>query len=882
MSRLQSYPGCFIICTIAVLSLIGCSQKQNANQFRSDWPEDIHRTWIGPQYWSNPLQDWELNEGRLTCLTSDLNRNVALLTYEITDRPGDLAVSVTLGLDNPRETEHKNGWGGFRIGARGRFHDYRDGALYGKGIDAGVTTKGSLFIGKPWEQDQTQNEQMRSALTAGSLRLTLTAAPFGSGYKIILSAASGGNMIDSVEKDGFSGDQLEGLLVLVANFGQHRLAEESADDPGTNIQKKDVPGFWFADWRAAGAKLSYHPERRFGPILFAQHTLSKGILKMTAQMPPISPAESQMVSLQIQNKGAWQTIATSQIQPLARTATFKVADWNDREDVPYRLIYAMSTGGGKTKTCYFEGTVRKDPVDKKEIVVAAFTGNNDLGFPNNEVVQHVLAQKPDLLFFSGDQIYEGVADYGVQRTPLDKSCLDYLRKWYIYGWEYSTMLKDIPAISIPDDHDVYQGNIWGEGGKKAATEGDLDERQDTGGYTQPPAWVNMVQTTQTSHLPDPYDPTPVKQGIGVYYTDLVYGGVSFAILEDRKFKSAPRRFLPRDAQVRDGWARNQAFNDPRRFDVKGAELLGDRQLEFLEHWANDWSQGVWMKVALSQTIFSNVATLPDSAKSDAVVDNLPILPKGGYPVSDKPTRDMDSGGWPKRGRDRALRALRKGFAIHIAGDQHLGSTVQYGVDDWGDAAFALCVPSVSNYFPRRWFPKDGPVGWKPGTPRNLGRFYDGFGNRVTVHAVANPHITGLKPASLYDLAPGYGIVKMDKETRRIEMANWPRQIDPGKPGAKPFDGWPVTFGQSDNYGKKPAAYLPTLEITGAKDPVVQVIDETSGEIIYTLRISGSSFRPKVFKKGRYTIRVGEGGAQKVLKGLESAGAGDNRTVKVVL
>jgi hypothetical protein len=51
--------------------------------------------------------------------------------------------------------------------------------------------------------------------------------------------------------------------------------------------------------------------------------------------------------------------------------------------------------------------------------------------------------------------------------------------------------------------------------------------------------MNMIQPTQVSHLPDPYDPTPVQQGITVYYTELNLGGISFAILEDRKFKSAP-------------------------------------------------------------------------------------------------------------------------------------------------------------------------------------------------------------------------------------------------------------------------------------------------------------------------------------------------------
>jgi alkaline phosphatase D len=42
-----------------------------------------------------------------------------------------------------------------------------------------------------------------------------------------------------------------------------------------------------------------------------------------------------------------------------------------------------------------------------------------------------------------------------------------------------------------------------------------------------------------------------------------------------------------------------------------------------------------------------------------------------------------------------------------------------------------------------------------------------------------------------------------------------------------------------------------------KDAVVQVIDESSGEIVYTLRIKGAEFRPKVFSSGTYTVRVGD-------------------------
>jgi hypothetical protein len=61
---------------------------------------------------------------------------------------------------------------------------------------------------------------------------------------------------------------------------------------------------------------------------------------------------------------------------------------------------------------------------------------------------------------------------------------------------------------------------------------------------------------------------------------------------------------------------------------------------------------------------------------------------------------------------------------------------------------------------------------------------------------------------------------------------------------------------SDNDGRKPWGYLPELIFQEVTDPVVQVIREEDGEIIYTRRIQGSRFRPPVFGPGTYTVRVG--------------------------
>ena len=108
---------------------------------------------------------------------------------------------------------------------------------------------------------------------------------------------------------------------------------------------------------------------------------------------------------------------------------------------------------------------------------------------------------------------------------------------------------------------------------------------------------------------------------------------------------------------------------------------------------------------------------------------------------------------------------------------------------------------------------------------------------------------------------------------------WPRNIDVSAKGAKPYPGWPFTFNQIDNYGRKAVGHLPSLEIS-KPDQVVQVIEERSGQVVYTLRTKGQSFQPKVFAKGSYTVKVGEGSALKTFKGVKSLSAKESKGKKI--
>ncbi|MCD4731574.1 MAG: alkaline phosphatase D family protein, partial [Bacteroidales bacterium] len=753
------------------------------------------------------------------------------------------------------------------------------------------TTDGKLFIGK---FNSTQKPIPNISLDEITIEMTAIQQSDGK-YTITVGTHDQWDAkthrhvsINNITRKNIPSNWIEGGIALMCHNGplvefpdKRKFTEYPTWGTAKGTQRSGNIRFGFSEWKISGEKISFYKNRAFGPILFAQYTLSKGTLKITAQMPPIGEKDGQTVDFQTKAGIHWKTISQVFIDSISRTATFKIEDWDSFRDTPYRLVYNLYSSKNKLKEYYYEGTIRKEPLDKDEIVVAAFTGNNDLGFPNNDIVESVKYHNPDLLFFSGDQIYEGVGGYGVQRSPLDKSVIDYLRKWYLYGWAYGELMRNRPSVAIPDDHDVYHGNIWGAGGI-ATPEGLAGgHAQDMGGYKMPAEWVNMVQRTQTSHLPDPYDPIPVAQGIQVYYTDLNYAGVSFAIIEDRKFKSAPKTLLP-EADIYNGWAQNKTYNEAANSDVDGAVLLGQRQLDFLENWSADWSNNTWMKVLLSQTIFANVATLPKpESHSDAIVPKLRILKKGEYPPNDIPVADFDANSWPQTGRNKALESIRKSFAFHIAGDQHLGSTIQYGIDDWHDAGFAFCVPSISNVWPRRWFPATGGKNKAKDVPKYTGDFTDGFGNKMSVYAVSNPIYTGEKPSRLYDRATGYGIVRFNKTTRDITVECWPRQENPETESQ--YQGWPITINQQDNYLKNATLFLPELIFEGINNPIVQVINEDSNEIIFTLRVNGQSYRPKVMADGNYSIIISgpETDNEKILHHINTTINANQKTINVI-
>lgn len=832
----------FFVAGLIVVFLFGCTADRHDAE-TSAWPDGIECTWAGKDYWANRLQDWQVANGRLECIESSADRpfrTVHHLTRRLGSQDGTLQIIVRTGRLDSGGGEMDDAMSGFLIGA-GRDLDYRGASLVhhtvgpGGGFIAMMESNGRAIItdfAREMDYMPASSGDVPASLP-DEVILSLTAEPGGDGYTVTFSVLDPANnaVLSSAASERVKPYRLEGNMALVSH-------------PGASGGR-----FWFDNWEITGTKVNEYPGRALGPVVSTQYTVHEGVLKLTAQLMPVDTAVTGAAKLYVdRGRGApvpmtaEKLAATAEIAVPGYTASFTIENWDASTD----WKYCVSVPNDTMEQDMFDGIIRHDPVEKEEIVVAGFTGNHNLAhpgvergvpwdnsgvwFPHTDIVASVKKHKPDILFFSGDQVYEGDSPTSPVYEPTDKLMLDYLYKWYLWCWAYADLTREIPSICIPDDHDVYQGNLWGAGGRKT-------DKDDKGGYVHPAEFVKMVERTQTSHLPAPYDPEPLRQGILSYYTDLTWGRIGIAVLEDRKFKSGCNGLVSPTTSNRADHVIDPDF-DTKKADVPGAELLSAKQLEFVRKWAADW-HGTDMKLAVSQTVFAGMATHHGAGLRRLYAD-------------------YDSNGWPQSGRNRALAELRKGFAFMLAGDQHLATIVHHGIDDWNDAGWSFAVPSVANFYPRAWRPEKKGKNRKPGASGIFGEHLDGLQNKVTVYAATNPAPQGREPAALHDSMPGYGIVRFNKPGRTITIECWPRYADPADPSTGgQYPGWPKTVHMEDNYGRKPAGYLPEISVDGISRPVVSVIDESTDEIVYTIRADGESYRPKVFKAGAYTVKAGD-------------------------
>lgn len=868
---------------VTAIVLLHCGRQYSSYEFNSLWIEQTKRYWIGMDYWANRLQDWQLNFGHLECLNGkeDL-RTVHLLTHYLSEENGSFSMSIKTGLISNSSKMDENSWTGFLIGAGSIKEDFRKRALvynasgkYG-GIICAVNGKGRIVFFNNNDKRSEINlveamEVKRPVLSTKGIEIRLESFTDDSLYEISCSVydIEKGDLLTRASIMNIQAEQMTGNIAIAANGG--------ANNNGSS--------YWYKNWKVSGTKIAIAPENKLGPVIGSQYTLSNKTLKLTAQLPPIANTDPKTIALETALSGTenWQQIAEASVIVPGYTATFTITGWDDDRDYDYRLVYALPNIHGTLINTYYTGIIRKNPADKDEIVIAGFSdckqsldvfsseydfSGNKVWFPHNRLINSVKTYHPDILFFSGNQVTGNSIDLPDLSSELNSE-LDYLYKWYIWYWAFGELTSKIPTVCIPYTHDVFQQNLWGANGirgrvRTAETrlpryykENEQYWEQDGGGYIMSPAFVKMVEHTQTSHLPHPVDSTTIVYDIGVYYTEMNYGNISFAIVESNKFKSSPAIMIP-EARIVNGIPTKNL--DVNQYDKPGAKLLGDRQLNFLENWVTDWKDS-YMKVVFTQSVPANMSTRKNSSNYRI---NIPFVSRtSSKHAKNKMIADMESNGWPRSARNKMLNILRKGFAFIIAGDQQLTNVIHHGTTQWDDAGYSFCIPSLTNQNSQIWNPSVSGINRSEGQPSYTGCFYDGFGNMIDVKAV-HPNTSDEKSQESENQSGGYAIFRLNKKTQEITMECLPNNCNSPDSEIEQYPGWPVTISLENNYAKTSNLYLPVIRVNGLNShPVFQIINEKTNEIVYTIRAKTAYYRPKVFQKGLYTIIISEPETRKI-------------------
>ena len=720
-------------------------------------PINVNRPWPGPEYWTNPAEDWVCRDGRIENTFSGSGRDVVVLTGEVGDQAG--AFTLRARIDQTSFELKSDGFVGFQAGLRAPSGDFREAAVAGTGFSAGLNADGSMFIGGEHTVPHLANKPFRN------LKLSLRAEPDrGDDYKLILSLTDpSGKQLGEVSTMCHR-SWLPGLVALTASSEPApavRLKDPRPPSPPQfHRQRGGDICFRFDDIVLAGDKVHPRPERALGPILWTSQLLSNdGHIYLLMQAAPFGRQERMDATLYLDGEKS----SSVTLDPASRTARFMIRKDVLKSGHEYEIRFA----GGSWK-----GTVHPVPQDRP-LVVASLSGDDGTDFPHVSLTGNVLSHRPDVLVFLGNQIQKETGGFGnlVDQHPNERAALCYLRKYYLHGWAWREALRDIPTVTLPGERDVFQTRLWGDGGTAADVAMGYGVRaQDGGGYMLSPELVNIVHTTQAGNLPPPVDPSPCGSGITVYFTDWAYGPLRFAVLNDMQFRTPAGRDLPEIRLVNGVPTKPAAFRGAAA-DPKGAQLFGTRQENFLARWAESRRAGEPFRVVLSRSPLVGMNVQPG-------------VQGGEFPVP-----DFQAAAWPVRKRDLVVAALRDTRAVHLTGSLQLGASGRYLLPEAGDGPWFIAAPPVTN---------ESPAGWPAKNHGSVST--DAFGNRFVVQAAA--------VAADGKAMTGYSITRWDAASGQVVAENWPSDAAPNLPPPhnKPFPGWPHTLVPGAGKGERTALH----------------------------------------------------------------------------
>lgn len=763
----------FISCVIFITQLSFAQNATKKQPINFNWDFEQNQAYLGYNFWSNSLLDWFVNDNRVNIRPFYNSPRTSVITsHYVAQSKARLQFSVDLLLsDNLKDSLATIG---IVLGLGDKNLPHRTNNVVhhtnspGNSLVFGIRADHSFVIYDYKKAEFIFEEQLDSAFFEDHDMSVKLHANFSKrkGFKIKLTTYSG-------LKKSFR------IPIKTIPLGSIGLFANS---------KNTYKVVGYIDNMAIWGKALQRQTNRavIGPILSSLYTVTTDSLFLSAQLMPflISDADKIMLTLIDANNNKYN------INPLvnqeAKQALFRIPlPQLTNNSFKYKITYS----GKQTPNEFtYSGTIKLKN-DKPEQTIMALTCNgypfykNDLNYstihyPYEQISKAYKDFKPDVLTFLGDQIYESRPHPPF--IDADFIAVDYLYKWYLWCYMFREITANTPTIVLTDDHDVFQGNLWGNNNTSIKKDSLIPDYygaqnndtwlQDLGGYIYGNDFVNMIFKTQTAHLPYPYNPAQTN-GLNNYYTSYDFGQLSFLILEDKKFKSPPTAL---NLKSFNGFALNKS-SPIINYEAKNLKLLGDNQLKMIANWRNNT---IKTKIVLTQSAFASLTTTPH----DFNTLNDKLAKKDSLAQIVSP--DMDTNGWPKVGRDKALSAFNDSSVLFLSGDQHLAAVVQ--LFDTSNTPYTFfSVPSIANTWPRVWSPKNG------GLENQLGFFTDAFGNKLNVKAVVNPDNNVAEPIEINSRMPGFGIIKINTQENKAKLYAYPLNYDLQPQVKTAYKGFPI-------------------------------------------------------------------------------------------
>lgn len=740
------------------------------------WDSIPDQTWLSYQFWCNSYLDWKVENHKVVAYPFFKNKRTAHISgIHAEMNKSYYGIEFDLGFFNSENT----GYSGVLIGLGSKSNNAHSNLIIhnnrpqNEGLLYGCTKQGEFFLNE-YQSDSTLfskrlDEQATKWLHDSiGLKLKYEYAPNLNQVVLTLSRIDSILIKDTVTHSF----NIEGNIALTYSNTQSYKAFS-----------------WFDNLSLYGKGLQ-KSNNETNLILSTFHNIQEDSLFLTAQLQPCKLATTDSIELYVisENEDTKEELIQFKYEydSLAHQIRFRTSLKYMHQNMDYEVRYK---GYQSQKTIRYKGKLKKIK-EKNKLTLMTLNCNgypflhegsydySNLWYPYEQITKGFEEFNPELLVFLGDQFYESRPNMPIYKAPFNY--LDYLYKWNIYCLQFRGLTASTPTIILTDDHDVYHSNLWGNKGQRAQQidtniiptyyQENYDTwQQDNGGYLMSDTFVNMAIRSQTSHLPQPYyrDSSNVPN----YYTSYQFGKFDFAILEDKKFKSPPSSL---NIPIYNGQPLNDSLT-PKELNNDSLQLLGNKQLEFLTDFYQQNPNT--MKIVLTQSAYAGLTTV-DSAS---------------HPLKDRPAeksnqhklnRDMDTNGWPKTGRDKAMAIIGPQASLVLAGDQHLGSLVEL-YDTLGNGTYFFTTPSIANTWPRTWYPSNSDI-----KKNTLGEYEDGFGNKMKVRAVANPLNEVLAPIEINSKSPGFGIIELNKFWKTAKIHAYPLNFTELKKHQE-YQDWPI-------------------------------------------------------------------------------------------